>query len=347
MNRVGIHVYLISGFLGCGKTTFLNHVLKDAPSDVKLLVMMNEFGEEGIDGALVQDPELEIVEINKGSIFCACVKGDFIKALYRIAFVIRPEVLIVEASGVANPADMGRIIFNPLYEGRFTHLENVCIVDAANFLEQYDIFTAVEKQIEASRTFIVNKTDLVEPSTLHAVKGVILRHTPQATFVETSFARVEVSRLPGFASWTEAVVSERMNQEKHLLENDALEEILDRILEDEAAQATPPDLLFSVALRWPPGSVEAFRHVADHLPPDVVRAKGFVFANGRHYLYSHVGHSYEIVPFKGLRALNKSFNRAVFIRTECKDEDLRSMFTDQGLDLLRSPEQTEDATGVP
>ena len=334
MNRKGIRVYLISGFLGSGKTTFLNHMLKEAPTDVKLLVMMNEFGEEGIDGALVEDPELEIVEISKGSIFCACVKGDFIKALYRIAFVIRPEVLIVEASGVANPTDMARILFNPLYEGTYTHLENVCIIDAANFLEQYEIFTAVEKQVEAADIFIINKTDLVEPGTVQAAKEVILKHSPKATFMETSFAQVSVFDMLGFASWTEAAASQRRDDEKEPVDDDALEELLDRILDDEAAQATPPDLLISVACRWLSGSMDDFRQVAENLPSDVVRAKGFVFENGRPYLYSHVGHSYDIVPFEGSRVLNSSVNLAVFIRRECKEDDLRTMFEDQGLGLI-------------
>ncbi len=70
------------------------------------MVLMNEFGDEGIDGILIEDPELELMELSRGSIFCACAKGDFFKGLYRIATVIRPEVLIIEATGAANPSDL-------------------------------------------------------------------------------------------------------------------------------------------------------------------------------------------------------------------------------------------------
>jgi G3E family GTPase len=334
MNGPGIRVYLISGFLGSGKTTFLNHMLRQAPPDVKLLVMVNEFGEAGIDGTLVQDPELELVEISKGSIFCACVKGDFIKALYRIAFVIKPQVLIVEASGVANPTDMGRIIFNPLYEGRYTHLENVCIIDAANFMEQYEVFTALEKQIESTRTFIVNKTDLAEPGTVDSVKETILRHTPDAVFVDTSFARVGIGELFAFGPGTEVVLPAIAETERELLHEEDLEDVLDRILEDEAAQAAPPDVLISVTCRWSSGSVNDFRRVAENLPSDVIRAKGFVFENGHPYLYSHVGHAYDVVPFQGPRVPAHSVNLVVFVRRECRDDDIRSMFEGQGFGLL-------------
>ncbi|HMK34761.1 MAG TPA: CobW family GTP-binding protein [Desulfomonilaceae bacterium] len=334
MSRAGTSAYVISGFLGSGKTTFLNHMLKEVPPDLKLLVLMNEFGEESIDGTLVEDPELEMVEISRGSIFCACVKGDFIKALCRVAFVIQPDVLVIEASGVANPADIGRDLFNPVFKGRYTHLEKVCIIDAANFMEQYEIFTAVEKQIEASDSFIINKTDLVQDSTVDSVKEVILGHNPGATFMETSFARVVLPDLFSFVPQTDAVDSEITDYGTRRLTEDALEAVVDRILDDESAQVAPPDRLISIACRWLSGSLKDFRGIAEKLPSDVIRAKGFVFENGRPYLYSHVGHSYDIVPFEGPRLLNRSVNRVVFIRRELKEDDIRSMFADRGLRLV-------------
>ncbi|MCX5872634.1 MAG: GTP-binding protein [Deltaproteobacteria bacterium] len=334
MAQAGTNVYLISGFLGSGKTTFLNHMLKEIPPDLKLLVLMNEFGEESIDGALVEDPELEMVEISKGSIFCACVKGDFIKALYRIAFVIKPEALVIEASGVANPTDIGRDLFNPMFKGMYKSLKKVCLIDAENFLEQYEIFTALEKQIEAADKFIINKMDLTDKSIIDQTKKVILKHNSNATFVETSFARVDLSDMFNFVSRTDDVISKKLEEETTLLNDDALEEMVDRILEDEAAQVTPPDKMISIAFRWLSGSVEDFRRIADKLPSDVIRAKGFIFENGQSYLYSHVGHSFDIQPFEGSRLLDKSVNRVVVIRREFKEDDIHSMFAEQGLTLI-------------
>ncbi|MCF6249286.1 MAG: hypothetical protein L3J69_18305, partial [Desulfobacula sp.] len=100
------NVILITGFLGSGKTTFLNRIVKAFPKDQKLMILMNEFGEIGLDGTLVEGDELDILEISKGSIFCVCVKIDFIRALSEIAHKLKPDVLIVESTGVANPSDL-------------------------------------------------------------------------------------------------------------------------------------------------------------------------------------------------------------------------------------------------
>jgi G3E family GTPase len=332
MSEAGIHVYLISGFLGSGKTTLLNRMLKEAPPDLKLLILMNEFGEESIDGALVEDPELEMVEITRGSIFCACVKGDFVKALYRIAFVIQPQALVIEASGVANPTDIGRDLCNPVYQGRYSSLEKFCLIDTANFLEQYEVFTAIEKQVEAADKFILNKMDQIDTETADQVRKTILRHNPNATFMEATYAAVDVTDV--FREALKQPAAAEAPDQEQLLSNDELEAVVDRILDDEAAQVTPPDRLISFVCRWLTGGMDDFRRVADNLPPDIVRAKGFLFDGNQPYLYSHVGHKYEIVPFDSPRLLNKAMNRVVFIRREFKEDDVRSLFEAQGVKLL-------------
>ena len=335
MDQTGITVCLISGFLGSGKTTFLNHLLKKYPRNSKLLILINEFGEESIDGALVEDPDLEMLEISRGSIFCACAKGDFIKALYRIAFVLQPEAVVIEASGVANPTDISRDVFNPIFKGMFTSLNKICIIDAANFLEQYKVFTSIENQIEAADRFIVNKIDLVDKRVLDRIKGVIRRHNPNATFVETSFSMVDQKDFIEFGAIMNSRLSLESKTETEFLDNEALEKVIEKILENQLAQLSPPENLISITCRWDSGGLDEFRRIADRLPSDVARAKGFIFDKGIPYLYSHVGHSYDIQRFDGLRLLDRSVNRVVFIRSESKEKDIRSMFLEQGLNLFK------------
>jgi len=112
-------VFLITGFLGSGKTTFLNRVIDVFPKDKKMTILMNEFGEVGIDGTLVEGDEIDMLEISRGSIFCVCVKTDFIKGLYELNTKIRPDVLIIESTGVANPSDLKRDLQLPIFNGRF------------------------------------------------------------------------------------------------------------------------------------------------------------------------------------------------------------------------------------
>ena len=112
-------VTVLSGFLGAGKTTFLNRVIERFPKDRKLTLLVNEFGEIGVDGTLVEGEDLDIMEISKGSIFCVCVKTDFIKGLYQLCMTVRPDVLLIESTGVANPSDLKRDLKLPIFKDRF------------------------------------------------------------------------------------------------------------------------------------------------------------------------------------------------------------------------------------
>ena len=93
-------LYLLTGFLGAAKTTFLTNVLKDLEGK-KLAVIMNEFGKVGIDGALIQKEGMELVEINRGSIFCSCLQLSFVSALIEMADR-NMEYVFVESSGLAD-----------------------------------------------------------------------------------------------------------------------------------------------------------------------------------------------------------------------------------------------------
>jgi len=336
MSKAAISVYLISGFLGSGKTTFLNRILRWVPNDLKSMVLMNEFGDEGIDGVLIEDPELELMEISRGSIFCACAKGDFIKGLYRIATAIKPELLIIEATGAANPSDLATDLKNPIFKGAFVLREKFCLIDGADFLEQYEVFTALEKQVVSSDRFIINKVDRSTPHTIRRIKEVILSHNANAEFIETSYAKVNFSGLFSEALRVNEAPSTISDEGEQLLSEAELDKFVERVLEDQSAQAEPPDHLVAMTCRWLSGTLADFRYIAENLPDDVVRAKGFVFEEGRPYFYSHVGRSFEIGLFEGRDLRNKTINRVVFIRRAFKTEDILEKFRDRGLNILVS-----------
>jgi len=108
-------VYLITGFLGSGKTTLLNRIIGRFPKTKKLTLLVNEFGEVGVDGTLVEGDDIDMMEISKGSIFCVCVKTDFIKGLYELNTKVRPDVLLIESTGVANPSDLKKDLKLPIF----------------------------------------------------------------------------------------------------------------------------------------------------------------------------------------------------------------------------------------
>ena len=159
-------VYLITGFLGSGKTTFLNRIIDRFPKDQKLTLLVNEFGEVGVDGTLVEGEDIDMMEISKGSIFCVCVKTDFIKGLYALNTTVKPDVLLIESTGVANPSDLKKDLQLPIFENRFQFKEQFCVIDAAHFLDAYEVYASLEKQIASSSVFIINKIDTASAETV-------------------------------------------------------------------------------------------------------------------------------------------------------------------------------------
>ncbi|MFZ5632552.1 MAG: CobW family GTP-binding protein [Bacillota bacterium] len=306
-----IAVYLITGFLGSGKTTFLNRLIHQFPKDRKLMILMNEFGEIGVDGALVAGEDLDILEISKGSIFCACVKTDFIKGLFEISKKIRPDVLLIESTGVANPTDLKKDLGLPIFEGRFQLKEQFCIVDAASFLDEFGVFASVENQISSSTRFIINKIDLASPETIEEIKSIIKQHHPDPYFYETTFADIDVAGLlsPGQAPAPGAAEAAGRPMAGEDLD---LDQYIDDLFSDPQFSVRPPDMLMSATFLWQGDDLSAIEEFTARLPGEVVRAKGFLSAGGRTCLYSYVMGRFSIEDQAILIEENKK-NIIVFI----------------------------------
>jgi G3E family GTPase len=282
------NVYLITGFLGAGKTTFLNRIIHRFPKDKKLMILMNEFGEIGIDGTLIESEDLQMMEISKGSIFCVCVKTDFIKGLYEIAQKNPPDVLIIESTGVANPSDLKRDLKLPLFKNRFQFKEQFCVIDARNFLEAYEVYTSLEKQIASSTLFLINKIDQASRETIDQIKDMVRSLHPDPEFFETTYAEIPVERF-FFTEAGEAQPAAAAAQDKTpALTPEELEQYLEEMLETITSEMTPPDCLMSAAYRWTGGDLAQIKAMAGHLPAAILRAKGFLTNQGNTSLFSYV-----------------------------------------------------------
>jgi G3E family GTPase len=283
-------VYLITGFLGSGKTTLLNRIIDKFPKEKKLTILMNEFGEIGIDGTLIEGEELDMMEISKGSIFCVCVKTDFIKGLYELNNTVQPDVLIIESTGVANPSDLKRDLKLPIFDDRFQFVEQFCVIDAAHFLDAYEIYASLEKQIASSTVFIINKTDLAPVVTIDKVKKVVHEFHPDPTFLETTYADIPLEQFlfpeGQIAQADEDSVATK--RERRVLSENELDQFVDDLLDDPDLEITPPDRLLSVTYHWSGNDLEQVRDMAERLPSSVVRAKGFLKDKGDIYLFNYV-----------------------------------------------------------
>ena len=302
-------VILITGFLGSGKTTFLNRITKTVPENQKLMILMNEFGEVGLDGTLVEGDDMDILEISKGSIFCVCVKTDFIRALSQIASKIKPDVLIVESTGVANPTALKKDLKLSIFKDRFQMKDQICIIDADCFEDAFETFASVEKQIESSSLFVINKTDLVDGKSIETIKQIVRNHHPSPEFYETTYSDIPTERF--FGPGSQAGTAEPEYREQ--LSEQELEAAIEELLENPDTDAVPPDRLMSAVYHWKGSGIDSFERVAEKLPRNLIRSKGILSRNGDLYLFNRVMSRYTIEPYTPDKDFSSLLNKIVFI----------------------------------
>jgi len=178
-------LYLLTGFLGAGKTTFLSSVLNDLP-DKKVAVIMNEFGKVGIDGPIIQKDGMELVELNRGSIFCSCLQLNFVSALVEMADR-GMEYVFVESSGLADPSNIGEFLeaVEVVKGDVYDYSGAITIVDGAHFLQQVEDIETVRRQLKFSHLVIISKVDLIDAEKLVQIKDKIREINQTADIVES------------------------------------------------------------------------------------------------------------------------------------------------------------------
>ena len=140
-------IVMLTGFLGAGKTTFLSALL-DEYRDQRIGIIVNEFGEISIDGPLLEREGILMRELANGSIFCACIKENFLSSLIALSF--EPlDYVFIEASGLADPSSMDMILqaIAPKVKNEYAYLGSICIVDGETFLDYYELLPALHRQV--------------------------------------------------------------------------------------------------------------------------------------------------------------------------------------------------------
>jgi G3E family GTPase len=190
-----IPVTVLTGYLGAGKTTLLNRILTEDHGK-KYAVIVNEFGEVGIDNDLVVDTDEEIFEMNNGCI-CCTVRGDLIRILEGLMKRKgKFDAVIIETTGLADPAPVAQTFFMDDDVRARTRLDAiVTVVDAKNLLARIDDSPEAEDQVAFADVILLNKIDLVTAEERARVRAEIRAINPQARVVETERCAVDLSEV--------------------------------------------------------------------------------------------------------------------------------------------------------
>ncbi len=188
-------VRLVSGFLGAGKTTLINHLLSSRTGEIgKVAVIVNEVGELGVDGELLSGQNVDMIELAGGCI-CCTIRTGFFNAVQEIYERVHPNFLVVEATGVAQPGEILDILFE-LPQSEFIRLGSLITVVDAGFFEARKVLASFyDNQIRFADILILNKVDQVETGTLNEIQTLLREMNPGSIIITARHCAVEPSIL--------------------------------------------------------------------------------------------------------------------------------------------------------
>jgi len=210
-------LYVLTGFLGSGKTTLLLNILK-ALKGHKVGVIQNEFGKLSIDGDILRNDDIQMIEITRGSIFCSCLKLSFVSALSEMAQQDF-EYLFVESSGLGDPSNVEEILTAAeIASGKKFDFGGVlCMVDALNFLQQVEDEETVNRQLKHCHLAAITKRDLVDDAQIQAILDKIRSINPICRLEESCMGNLPLDFLQDdllLYQWAEGEESLNLKENK-------------------------------------------------------------------------------------------------------------------------------------
>ena len=219
MNKI-VPITVLTGYLGAGKTTLINHVLNNQEG-YKVAVIVNDIGEVNIDaeliqkGGIVNEKDADLVPLSNGCI-CCTLKVDLMKQIAELIKTGRFDYILIEASGICEPLPIAQTITILSEQTEQYGLPKICrldnvvtVVDAARLayefgsgedlmqddIDEEDIANLLIQQIEFCNTIILNKVDSISNEELNKVRAVIKALQPVAKIIETNYAKVDVKEI--------------------------------------------------------------------------------------------------------------------------------------------------------
>ena len=273
-------IILLAGFLGAGKTTLLKRVLSWEADLSDSVVLVNEFGDIGIDGALLKDSGSDVIELTSGCI-CCTLTADLRQSLVRIYTQFEPERILIEASGVADPTSIATVLTESGLRDSMVLKKIITVLDG-DFWEAREAFGPLfYNQLEMADLILLNKVDLLSPDQIPQFLREIHQEIPDSQVVPTIHCQVDPQTL-----W-----EDRMLRFVGLKPIDFYQTGRGRKSIDASSYVT-----FSFEAATPLEEV-CFERFMERLPLEMFRVKGPVRFPDRTVMVNFVGGKMETLPW--------------------------------------------------
>ena len=206
---------IISGFLGAGKTTLIQKLLKEALNGQKVVLIENEFGEIGIDGGFLKEAGVQITEMNSGCICCSLV-GDFGTALKDVLNTYTPDRVIIEPSGVGKLSDVIKAVEDVAKEIEVELNSYTAVVDASKckmYMKNFGEF--FNNQVEHANTIILSRTQNMKEDKLEASVALLREHNEKAKIVTTPWDDISGDKILETMEASKSLADEMMEEHHH------------------------------------------------------------------------------------------------------------------------------------
>ncbi|EJF97879.1 hypothetical protein MEI_01065 [Bartonella vinsonii subsp. arupensis Pm136co] len=328
-----IPVTVLTGYLGSGKTTLLNRILSENHGN-RYAVIVNEFGEIGIDNDLIIESDEEIYEMNNGCV-CCTVRGDLIRILESLMQRShRFDAIIIETTGLADPIPVAQTFFMDDTVHEKTALDSViAVVDAKHLPSQLKNSREAEDQIAFSDIVLLNKIDLVNAQERAHVESLILAINPRAVLYTTERANIPLEKLLNLGSFD---LQRILENDPHFLDHQHADHVCGPDCNhDHQHHHTSPihDItVTSVSLKTGALQPEKFfpwlQQITQQQGPNILRLKGIIAFQGDNdrYVIQGIHMMLEGQHQRPWREEEKRESRLVFIGRSLDAEKLKTGF---------------------
>jgi G3E family GTPase len=302
-----IPITILTGFLGSGKTTLVNQIIKKNP-DIRFGLIINEFGEVGIDGQILDNPKEEIMEISNGCL-CCVVRSDLVEAIKKMVNSGKVDYIIIETSGLAEPDPIMQTFVSLKTDGFDTPIKMdslITLVDSINFESNLKEYKVIGQQIELADVVVLNKVDELSLEKIKELKlmvknmnpfGSILvndKDTPTNIFIETGAWNVE--------KLLEAKVETHEHSHEHRHDHDetCTDPTHNHSRSHKHEHNEVQEVVFVSDKPLDPFKMDNW--LQDSFPVNAIRAKGILqlqSQNGvRNFVFQMVGANKELIPLE-------------------------------------------------